>query len=453
MLKGPVDYRRRLDPAEPPHHQFAHPRMRAAGLLAVSIMAGVLAGQATLSAWPTALAPQAEPVSVPAEPGTPQPQAQPLITSARLDAPETGPAPMPPLPSAPLPEPEDAANPDAVAADAAPPIEPAMRRQPLPAGPLPSAVMMADALTGVSMAAVPQTDIPDYDEPTEAPDDLSDETVPEDALAPADEGAAEDAMAAPRRPRIALVIDDLGLNAQRTDAVIALPAQMTLAFLPYGRLVRPLASQASRAGHELIVHLPMEPHDGAKNPGPNALLQDLPAPEFLRRVAWSFEQFDGFVGFNNHMGSRLTEDRSAMKRVMGAMRDQDLYFLDSLTSGRSVALASARAAGIPSLARDIFIDHVATPEAIREQLDLIERKARSKGRAIAIGHPFPDTIAALAAWIPAMKDQGFEFVPVSTLIAPRGQTPARVAANVESRPPSRRETPAASGAALLGALN
>ncbi len=221
----------------------------------------------------------------------------------------------------------------------------------------------------------------------------------------------------PADPRVALVIDDLGINAARTRAVMALPAPLTMAFLPYGRHSRRLARVAADSGHEIMLHLPMEPH-GPEDPGPQALLDALPAQEFTNRVAWAFGQIDGFVGFNNHMGSRLTENAQAMSRLMGMVKDRDLYFLDSLTSARSVAYEAALKAGLPTLVRQIFLDHDASPAAIRARLEETLERARLRGAAIAIGHPYATTLAALREWIPFAKDQGLTFVPVSAFLNP-----------------------------------
>ena len=220
--------------------------------------------------------------------------------------------------------------------------------------------------------------------------------------------------------RIAIVIDDLGLNAGRTQATIDLPGRHTLAFLPYGRNVRPLARAASSAGHELIVHMPMEPI-GRQNPGPRAVRRGLAADEIGSRVDWALSQFEGFVGFNNHMGSRATSDAKTMVAVMDRARGRGLYFLDSLTSGRSVAMAKAREAGLPALVRDVFLDHEITRSFVRRQLRRVEQLARQRGHAIAIGHPHRVTITALERWIPDMQAKGYEFVALSALLDDRSR--------------------------------
>ncbi len=237
----------------------------------------------------------------------------------------------------------------------------------------------------------------------------------------------------PGRPRIALVIDDLGLNPRRARAVAALPARLTMSFLPYGPVSAALAQDAAALGHEIMLHLPMQPH-GRQDPGPQALSGDLERSEFAARVTWSFSQFEGFVGFNNHMGSRMTENADAMTRLMEAVKDRGLYFLDSLTSAKSVAYQAAQAAGLPTLVRHVFLDHTATPKAIRARLNETLVRARRQGAAIAIGHPYPETLSALRDWIPRVKDAGVDFVAVSDLLAPAARERLRMAARERSGP-------------------
>ncbi|NWG46111.1 MAG: divergent polysaccharide deacetylase family protein [Alphaproteobacteria bacterium] len=222
----------------------------------------------------------------------------------------------------------------------------------------------------------------------------------------------------PGRAEVAIVIDDLGLNAERTDRVISIDAPLTLAFLPYGRLVRPLAHQAREAGHEIILHMPMEPL-GPENPGPNALYVSQSSHELVERLEWALAQFDGMVGVNNHMGSRLTEDPAAMRTVMGVLAGRPLYFLDSRTSQRSLAYASAQAAHVPAVRRDVFLDHEISADFVDRQLAEMEMVARRTGTAIAIGHPHDVTIEKLTAWLATAEARGFTVVPASRILAIR----------------------------------
>ncbi|MFP3942450.1 MAG: divergent polysaccharide deacetylase family protein [Alphaproteobacteria bacterium] len=217
------------------------------------------------------------------------------------------------------------------------------------------------------------------------------------------------------RPRIAVVIDDLGLNPKRARRLIDLDGPLTLAFLPYGYNLAHHTSEAVNRGHEIFLHLPMEPL-GDENPGPNALLENLGSDEFERRLLWAFQQVDGIRGFNNHMGSRLTANPRAMKRVMAEARKRNLLFLDSRTSGRSVAYSTAMSQGVPAQVRDIFLDHDPSAENVARQLAKVEKIARRRGHAIAIGHPYDTTFAVLKTWVKDARERGFELVPVSVLI-------------------------------------
>ena len=215
---------------------------------------------------------------------------------------------------------------------------------------------------------------------------------------------------------IAVVIDDVGLDRRRSRRAMALPAPLTIALMAYADDAPEQAESARRGGHELIVHLPMEPSDEGENPGPNALLSGLTAAEFTRRLDWNLSQFAGYVGVNNHMGSKLTSDAAALAPVMAALKARGLLFLDSRTSGQSQGLAVARRYGVPAVERNIFIDHDVSPIAVRTALVRAEDLARRNGFAIAIGHPKDVTLDALEEWLPDVQQRGFALVPLTAIV-------------------------------------
>jgi uncharacterized protein len=227
------------------------------------------------------------------------------------------------------------------------------------------------------------------------------------ALAPADTGA----------PMIAIIIDDVGLNTQRMAQAIALPHPLTLAILPYAEHIAPWAAKVRAAGHELMLHLPMEPTDPEEDPGPNALLADLDPAEIARRIDWNLARFDGYVGVNNHMGSRFTASTVLMRPLMHRLAQRGLLFIDSLTTSASVGEELARAEGVPTAARDVFLDNDIEVSRIRAQLAKVEHCAARKGYCIAIGHPHPETLSVLAKWLPGLAARGFVLVPVSAIVA------------------------------------
>lgn len=220
---------------------------------------------------------------------------------------------------------------------------------------------------------------------------------------------------------IALIIDDLGLNASATRKIAELDGPLTMAFLPYADGLSHQTALARAAGHELLVHMPMQPKSLDTDPGPMALLSGMDDQAFLSRLNWNLARFEGFVGINNHMGSRLTEDRHAMGLVMAGLKERGLIFLDSRTTADSVAEPMARAQGVPHLSRDVFLDNDQTVPAILEQLGELERIAKRTGLAVGIGHPYPQTIEALTLWLPQAKRRGLVLIPMSRAVERPGQ--------------------------------
>lgn len=218
------------------------------------------------------------------------------------------------------------------------------------------------------------------------------------------------------QPMIAIVIDDVGIDRHRSDAVIRLPGPITLSFLTYAHDLDKQTATARARGHELMVHFPMQPISADADPGPNALwVRDTPVA-LAQKLDWGLARFGGYVGVNNHMGSRFTSDREGMDMVMTALANRGLFFLDSVTSANTAGPDAAAAAGVPVLKRDVFLDNEDTPEEVRYRLEQVEKIARQAGEAIAIGHPHDSTITVLRDWIPDAKARGFAIVPVSALV-------------------------------------
>jgi uncharacterized protein len=217
------------------------------------------------------------------------------------------------------------------------------------------------------------------------------------------------------RPRIAIVIDDVGLDKKRSERAIALKGPLTLSFLPYATDLPRLTEEARRNGHELLVHVPMEPMSRAEDMGPNGLAVGLGSAEVLRRLRWDLGRFDGYVGINNHMGSRFTSDAQSMTPVIEELKARGLLFLDSRTIGNSAGVELARKLGVPHAARDIFLDNEISAGAIAQELAEVEEVARHHGSAVAIGHPHDATLDELTRWIASLPRKGFELVPISAI--------------------------------------
>lgn len=221
------------------------------------------------------------------------------------------------------------------------------------------------------------------------------------------------------RPMITIVLDDVGVARQHAEMAVALPAPIVLSIMTYAGNAAALAREAHAKGHEVMVHMPMQPMSDAINPGPNALSVGMEAQEIKRRVDWGLGRLAGYVGLNNHMGSRFTQDTEGMRVVLAEAKRRGLLFLDSKTIAGSIGDKLAAEMGVTHIARDVFLDDDMSEAAVARQLANAEAIARKRGYAVAIGHPHPATIAVLKRWLPDAKARGFAIVPLTTIIKKR----------------------------------
>lgn len=219
--------------------------------------------------------------------------------------------------------------------------------------------------------------------------------------------------------RVALVIDDLGRSVDDLRLLAALGVPLTYAVLPFETETPEVVAELRRRRAELLLHLPMEPK-GHGNPGPGALLERMTDDELRQKTIAALRAVPGAVGMNNHMGSLLSSEEGPMNTVLGVIGERRLFYLDSRTSGGSVGYKVATELGIPAAERQIFLDDDPGPEAIRAQFQHLLDLARSRGSAIAIGHPHPATLAVLMNEVPKAKAAGYDFVPVSYLLTRPG---------------------------------
>ncbi|HEX6120895.1 MAG TPA: divergent polysaccharide deacetylase family protein [Dongiaceae bacterium] len=221
------------------------------------------------------------------------------------------------------------------------------------------------------------------------------------------------------RPMIAVVLDDVGVARGHADLAIDMPASITLSFMTYADGVAEMAARARAKGHELMLHVPMEPLDKAVDPGPHALTVEASDSELLARLNWDLARFPGYIGINNHMGSRFTQDERGMRVVLDELKRRNLLFLDSRTIATTIGDNLAARMGVAHVMRDVFLDDEMDGAAVLKQLALAEKIAAAKGQAIAIGHPHPATLAAIRAWMPEAEARGFVIVPLSAVAKQR----------------------------------
>ena len=222
---------------------------------------------------------------------------------------------------------------------------------------------------------------------------------------------------APRLLRAAIVIDDMGHDIEPARKLLALEYPLTYSVLPHLRYTRMTALEVHRSGREVMLHLPMEPEPGAHvPPGEGAILLGMNAAQVERIVQNDLASVPYVAGVNNHMGSRATQDAALMADVMKVLAEHRLYFIDSRTTGSSKALEAARRQNLPAFYRAVFLDNTETVPYTLGQLRQFRENVEREGVAIAIGHPHPTTIAALARFLPELERADIELVAPSQIV-------------------------------------
>ncbi|MBB6729529.1 divergent polysaccharide deacetylase family protein [Cohnella zeiphila] len=220
--------------------------------------------------------------------------------------------------------------------------------------------------------------------------------------------------------RVAIVIDDFGNGMKGTDQMLGLPVRLTTAIMPFLPTTHQDAEAAHAKGHDVIVHLPMEPVRGkASWLGPKAILTSLPDDEIRRRVEAAIADVPYAVGMNNHMGSKATADERVMRIVLQVCKEKGLFFLDSRTSYKTVVPKVAKEVGVSLLQNDLFLDDVYTMHHVSKQLRLLKEELAKKDSCVAIGHVGPSglvTSGTLRSVIPKWEGE-VRFVGVSELLS------------------------------------
>ena len=227
-----------------------------------------------------------------------------------------------------------------------------------------------------------------------------------------------------RTGRIAIVLDDFGYTSgdDLLHRFCSLPQSLTMAVLPNEGQASTIVDLAHRHGHEVLLHLPMEPRDyPEQDPGAGAIFTNQDGDTIRRLVRQALARVRGAVGVNNHMGSRATADSRVMEQVLTEVKHHNLFFLDSRTTAESLCLAVASALELPAAQRDLFIDPVdedgrVQSETVEGQLWRLAAIAVADGQAIGIGHDREQTLLALEAVLPRLESRGHRFVPVSELV-------------------------------------
>jgi polysaccharide deacetylase 2 family uncharacterized protein YibQ len=219
------------------------------------------------------------------------------------------------------------------------------------------------------------------------------------------------------RPKIAIVIDDLGGQNKISQELLHWDFPITFSILPFAPYSKIIAEEAHRKGKEIILHLPMEPYGYPQTrPGEGVLLEEMDEARLLRQLSEDIEAVPYAKGVNNHMGSRLMENPEKIRIIFSELKKRGLFFLDSRTTPQTVGLQVAQSVGLKAMERSLFIDNSSTEEDVKGQLERLIQLSLSKGKAIGIGHPHLSTLKAIKKMVPKMKEKGIDIVPLSEVL-------------------------------------
>jgi polysaccharide deacetylase 2 family uncharacterized protein YibQ len=217
-------------------------------------------------------------------------------------------------------------------------------------------------------------------------------------------------------PKVAFIIDDLGYEIEVAKKIMELEFPIALSILPFLQYSEFIAEEGRKNNQEIMLHLPMEPNNSDADPGPGVIKSYMSEEEIRQAVRDCILNFPYIIGTNNHMGSKITEDREIMEIILEEIREYNLFFIDSITTKDSIAYEVAQEMEIKSAVRSVFLDNENDMEYIKGQMLEIQETALIEGEVIAIGHGRINTFYVLKRMVPELIKAGIEIVPVSELV-------------------------------------
>lgn len=208
-----------------------------------------------------------------------------------------------------------------------------------------------------------------------------------------------------KKPLVAIIIDDMGYRKAVGERFLELDMELSFSFLPFGPHTKDLSQKAGQLGKDILLHLPMEPNDLKSDPGLGALMVSMNKKTIQKIFKKDLAEVPMAIGVNNHMGSRFTCNPKAMRIVLEQVRAEGLFFLDSLTTSKSVGFSMAGAMGIKTIKRDVFLDNNLNKKKIINQLESLVKIAEKHGQAIGIGHPNRETLDAVIEFENRLKSR------------------------------------------------
>lgn len=217
--------------------------------------------------------------------------------------------------------------------------------------------------------------------------------------------------------KVAIIIDDLGWNKEISDALLNIDAPISFSILPHLPFSKAIAEDAGLKNRDVLLHLPMEAHGySQEEQGIKPLTDTMNKNDMEALIKDYISSIPHIIGINNHMGSKFTENRETMKYFLKIVKSKNLFFVDSRTTAKSLAYQTAKSIGVKTASRNVFLDNKEDEEYIKAQIEILIKSAQKNGSAIGIGHPHPQTIAAIQKMVPLIKEKGIEIVPISELV-------------------------------------
>jgi len=221
-------------------------------------------------------------------------------------------------------------------------------------------------------------------------------------------------------PSIAIIIDDFGNNSKGTKEMLSLPIKFTGAVMPEMPNTKSECGMLIEAKKDVILHMPMEPHKGKKSwLGKAAILNDYSKDKALSIFTQSLSQIENCIGFNNHMGSKVTENKEIITELLKEAKQRNLIVIDSVTGPKSVVGEIAEELGVRYVKRDVFLDSTTDTTKIIENLKKAGKIAKEKGLAVAIGHVGAEgglpTYNAILRTYKDLESEGIKFIGVSDI--------------------------------------
>jgi len=215
---------------------------------------------------------------------------------------------------------------------------------------------------------------------------------------------------------LALVIDDLGYSLEVGQRVLDLPGPVTLSLIPFTPKAKALSILAQDAGQDVLLHMPMEAIHPTDHKLEHVLELDMSLDKFQNTLDLSLNALPNCIGVNNHTGSLLTQHRQPMEWLMDTIHNRGLFFLDSRTTHLSLANTIAEEQGVPSIGRDVFLDHKHGVHALETEFQRAIDIAKTRGFAVLIAHPHKSSLKFLERSLPELAEQSIKLVSLLELI-------------------------------------